>query len=211
MKFIESRRRLRPIIGRDHRHRNAPARLGYLLALGHRIHPDGIDAGVLGVGDAAAHRIFEVTAIGADRIATRADDKVGVEFLFRRHRRSVFAHRFFHRDQTPSRQRPRFLRRFLIFDMQTRRAGANISLHGVINVHSVAVTGVGIGEDWNVSDVGDAPHRLDHLVQTEQTDIGIAIDIGRHLGARHKKSFVAGNLRHARVQRAKAAGHDEQL
>src|SRR4030095_3168856 len=39
----------------------------------------------------------------------------------------------------------------------------------------------------------------------------VAVNIGCHLRARHEESLAPQHFRHARVQRAKAAGHDEEL
>jgi hypothetical protein len=179
--FFETRRWARTIIGRNHRRRNSPAGFFDLFALGQRIDPDRIYTRFFHVRDGTLDGIFEVAALRSDGIAARTYHEIRVQLFFSCHCGFEFSDRLLARNQAPSGKRPRFFRRLLIFDMQSGRARSDIGLNRMIHVHRVAVARISIGKDRDITSSGKTTHRVRHFTQTEQTYVGISINIGADL------------------------------
>src|SRR4029079_1044620 len=101
--------------------------------------------------DAALDRLLERAVFGADQVAARADDEVGVELLLRRHRGLVLERRLFLGDAAAPAGRPGALGESLVLEVQPGSAGADVALHRVIDVNRIAVARIAVDEDGDVA------------------------------------------------------------
>src|SRR6185312_12944355 len=167
----------------EHRPRNIAAGDLDLLARLGGVQPDEIDAALLDIGGAALHRILEAAAFGAQHVAAGADHEARIDLVARRDGRLIFADRLLERDRAAAGDRAGFLRRLLVLDLQRRDAGAHDLLHGVMDIHRIAVAGVRIDEDRNIGARRHMARVIDEVAQADDAIVGIAVEHHRQLRA----------------------------
>ena len=87
----------------------------------------------------------------------------------------------------------------LVLDVHAGGAGADHLLHGAGDVEGAAPAGVGVDEQRQLGDVGDAPHVLEDVVEAGQAQVRQSVGGGCHAASGEVERAIADTLGHDRV------------
>ena len=103
------------------------------------------------------------------------------------------------------------LRSHLVLDHRAGKPRLGEAAHGALDIHGVAVAGIGVADDGNRYCVADISALVEDLCIGDQTGIRKAQPTGRNSKAAHEGQSKTRALDQSRRQRVEAAGHDQQF